>query len=300
MKRLSCTRQGLRPAIALCRVSTADCMAICAVIMCTTAWAVHPVAGAQVNYGTHSGANVNFLNVTEDTGSSEPLPLFGAPIVGGDSLDFNPTGFDASSSGGGSDITDVNLVMMITAKPGQSIESIVLSESGDTTLSGNVTPGSVATASAVFADGVLDIHEVNFAGINHISVPFSFTFNPSGGTYFLGTDGGGGPIFHTQWSGTVTLPVEQILIANGIPGGGATKVSIDLDNILVGVSQSDTTSAIDKKDFSMRVVVDAPDPTANVPEPTAIYLTMLGLLAVGGARRQRGWPRQRPRPSKVS
>ena len=40
--------------------------------------------------------------------------------------------------------------------------------------------------SALFADGVLDIQEVEFQGINHISVPFSATFTPSGGTYFLG------------------------------------------------------------------------------------------------------------------
>src|SRR5687768_1297196 len=177
--------------------------------------------GAQINYGTHMGTHVTYVNVTEDSGADEPLPLFGPPTVTGDSIDFNPVGFDAASSGPGSDITDSNLVFMVTAKSGSRIQSIVLSEAGDTTLAGIVTPGSMGTASAVFASGVLDIHEVNFQGINHISVPFALTFSPSGGTYFLGTDGGGGPIFNTQWTGSVTLDVEAILLANGfvIPPG---------------------------------------------------------------------------------
>src|SRR5688500_12976431 len=127
---------------------------------------------------------------------------------------------------------------MVTAKSGSRISSVTLTEAGDTTLDGNVAPGSMGTASAVFASGVLEIHEVDFMGINHISVPFSFTFSPSGGTYFLGTDGGGGPIFNTQWTGSVTLDIDAILIANGFiiapgpldPDSGATKVSIDLDN----------------------------------------------------------------------
>src|SRR5688572_57585 len=174
-----------------------------------------PSPGAQINYGSHMGTHVTYVNVTEDSGAGEPLPLFGAPTVTGNSIDFNPTGFDAASVNGGSDITDSNLVFMVTAKSGSRIQSITFRESGDTTLAGNVAPGTMGTASAAFASGVLDIHEVDFVGINHISVPFSFTFSPSGGTYFLGTDGGGGPLFNTQWTGSLTIPVEDILIANG-------------------------------------------------------------------------------------
>jgi hypothetical protein len=258
-----------------------------------------PVLSAQINYGSHMGTNVTYVNVTEDSGADEPLPLFGAPTVTGNSIDFNPTGFDAESSGADSDITDSNLVFMVTAKSGSRISKITLNESGDTTLSGNVAPGSMNTASAVFASGVLDIHEVNFQGINHISVPFSFTFNPSGGTYFLGTDGGGGPAFATEWNGSVMLDIDAILTANGFmippgaidPDGGATKISIDMDNTLVAVSQEGTESRIAKKDFGGTVirsnVPTEPGGDPEIPEPTSFVLAGLSVIGLSLARRSR-------------
>jgi PEP-CTERM motif len=258
-----------------------------------------PVLAAQINYGTHMGTHVTYVNVTEDSGADEPLPLFGAPTVTGNSIDFNPTGFDASSADADSDITDSNLVFMVTAKSGSRISSITLNEAGDTTLAGNVAPGSMNTASAVFASGVLDIHEVDFQGINHISVPFALTFSPSGGTYFLGTDGGGGPIFNTQWTGGVTLDIDAILIANGFmippgpvdPEGGATKISIDLDNTLVAVSQQGTTATIGKKDFGGVVirtnVRTEPGGEPEIPEPATFVLVGLSVLGLGFARRSR-------------
>jgi hypothetical protein len=259
----------------------------------------HPVLAAQINYGSHMGTHVTYVNVTEDSGADEPLPLFGPPTVTGNSIDFNPTGFDAESMGADSDITDSNLVFMVTAKSGSRISKITLSESGDTTLTGNVAPGSMGTASAVFASGVLDIHEVNFMGINHISVPFSFTFNPSGGTYFLGTDGGGGPAFATEWNGSVMLDIDAILTANGFmippgvidPDGGATKISIDMDNTLVAVSQQGTESRIAKKDFS-GVVIRSNVPTEpggepEIPEPASFVLVGLSILGLGFVRRGR-------------
>lgn len=259
----------------------------------------HPVLAAQINYGSHMGTHVTYVNVTEDSGSDEPLPLFGAPTVTGNSIDFNPTGFDAASSGVGSDITDSNLVFMVTAKSGSRISSITLSEAGDTTLAGNVTPGSMGTASAVFASGVLDIHEVDFMGINHISVPFSLSFSPSGGTYFLGTDGGGGPIFHTPWTGSATLDIDAILIANGFiippgpidPEGGATKISIDMDNTLVAVSEVGTSSSIAKKDFGGITIRSnvrlEPGGGPEIPEPTSVMLVGLGMMGLGIVRRYR-------------
>jgi hypothetical protein len=259
-----------------------------------------PVMGAQINYGTFAGEHVDYINVTEDSGNDEPLPLFGPPTVTGNSIDFNPVGFDASSMNGGADITDSNLVFMVASKSGSRISSLTFSESGDTTLAGNVPMGSTGTATSVTATGVIDIHEIDVTdngafdpiGINHISVPFSLTFTPSGGTYFLGTDGAGGPLYHTQWSGTHTINIDAILAANGItvppgpldPNGGATKISIDLDNTLTAVSQDGTSAHIAKKDFG-GITIRANVPTEpggdpEIPEPSTIALLGLSLLGV--------------------
>jgi hypothetical protein len=263
--------------------------------------------GAQMNYGTFAGTNVTYVNVTEDSGADEALPLFGPPTVSEDSIDFNPVGFDASSMGVNSDITDSNLVFMVTSNSGSRISSLTFSESGDTTLAGNVPVGSMGTATSVTANGVIDIHEVdvtddgvfNPIGINNISVPFSLTFTPSGGTYFLGTDGGGGPIFHTQWSGSVDVDIDAILVANGIivppgpidPNGGATKISVDLDNTLTAVSQDGTSAHIAKKDFG-GITIRANVPTEpggdeEIPEPATLVLVGLSLLGFTFGRRER-------------
>jgi hypothetical protein len=164
----------------------------------------------------------------------------------------------------------------------------------------------MGTATQVTATGVLDIHEIditddgvfNATPINHISVPFSLTFTPSGGTYFLGTDGGGGPLYHTPWTGSATIDIDAILVANGYPvppgpldpNGGATKISIDLDNTLTAVSQAGTSAHIAKKDFG-GITIRANVPTEpggdpEIPEPTTAALVGLGLVAFAAGRRR--------------
>jgi hypothetical protein len=240
--------------------------------------AAGPAAAVPIDYGDHLGADVSYLAVTEDS-ATDPVPLFGPPSVTGNSIDFNPLGFAATSSNGGSDITDGQLTFSVVAHADRRIDSLTLNERGDTTMAGNVTPGSMGTATAVFASGVLDILEVDFAGISHITIPFSFTFTPSGGTYFLGTDGGGGPVFNTQWTGSVTLDIDAILIANAITGG-ATRISIALDNTLTAVSESGTSALIAKKDFGGVAI------TSEVPEPSSLSLCGVALAALALRRRR--------------
>lgn len=237
---------------------------------------------AAINYGNHVGTHVTYVDVTE--ASNDPLPLFGPPTVTGNSIDFNPIGFAATSANGGSDLTEGNLSFMVVAKPGSGVEGIALAEAGDTTLAGNVALGSMGTSSAVFASGVLDIHEVDNAPINHISVPFSLTFSPSGGTFFLGTDGGGGPFFNTQWTGSVSIPVSAILLANGFNAGQlATKVSVNLDNTLAAVSETGTTAAIAKKDFGgLTVRADI------IPEPASLAVASVAMAALSLRKRRHG------------
>src|SRR3712207_3970736 len=134
---------------------TSSKLAILAGGLLALALVAQPSFAAQIDYGTHMGSHVTYVNVTEDSGADEPLPLFGAPTVTGNSMDFNPVGFDAASTDGGSDFTSSDLVFMINAKSGSRISSVTVSEAGDVTLGGNVAPGSMGTAAAVFANGVL-------------------------------------------------------------------------------------------------------------------------------------------------
>jgi len=244
-----------------------------------------PAYAATINYGTHVGNDVRYVDVTEDSGAA-PLPLFGAPTVTGNSVDFNPVGFDATSGPtGGSETTASRLTFMLVADTGAHVGSIAFSEAGDTTLAGNAPLASMGTATAVSASGVVTIHEVDFNVIQPIVRPFALAFTPSGGTYALGTDGGGLPIYHTQWTGSVTLNLNQILTQEGQPFTlGATKISIDMSNTLTAASESGTSAVIAKSDFggvAIAVLV------GRLPEPTALSLAGLGLIALmrGGARR---------------
>jgi hypothetical protein len=236
------------------------------------------VFAAPINYGNFMGNTVTYVDVTEDSNSGDTLPLFGAPTVSGDSLDFDPVGFDAHATGaGGVDITDGNLTFMIVAKDLYAIKSVSLSEAGDTTLAGF---GNDGTFTSVTGTGVLNINEVDGVGIATISEPVSLMFVPSGGTFGLLSDGGGGPLYHTFWSGSWSKDIEDILDDHNVSfTRGATKISINIDNTLTALSQAGTFSLIAKKEFGGLSI------TVNVPEPATCSLLALGLLAMVVTRR---------------
>ena len=236
---------------------------------------------APINYGDFSGATVNYLQVTEEANSAgDAAPLFGAPTVTGDSIDFDPVGFSASATGAaGNDLTDGNLNFDIVAKPNNAITSVYFSEAGDTTLAGF---GTDATFTSVTTNIFIDIKEVDGVGINAINFNTQLAFSPSGGSYQLGADGGGGPLFNTAWTGNTLIDVNAILAANNIPYTlGATKVSVNLDNTLVALSENGTSSLIAKKD------ADGVTITTNVPEPSSVVLALLGSLGLGWLRRRK-------------
>ena len=250
------------------------------------------VIAAPINYGDFMGDNVMYLDVSEEANSvGDTAPLYGPPVVVGDSLDFDPLGFDASATGfGGNDITDGQLSFGVMAKPGKILTSLSISEAGDTTLLGLVPINSIGAYTSVTATGVLDIFESLGVPINNISVPFSLTFTPSDGDYILGVDGAGGPRYHTIWEGSVFLDLNAILAANGFPNRRATKISINMDNVLTALSEENTFAVIAKKDVGgLSITINGPNPNPggnpDIPEPASVVLAALGLLGVAAGRR---------------
>jgi len=205
--------------------------------------------------------------------------------INGNSLGFAITGFSAAAAGaGGIDITDGNLNFKVASKPGVAISNLQLSEKGDLAMAGF---GTDLTNVGVAARGTLNITEVDGVGINTIAVDFALNFSPSGGTFGLLTDGGGGPLYEDVWAGSLLLDVDAVLAAKVLSGDipafslGATKISINMDNTLVAMSQAGTEVLIAKKDFGLSIDV-------NIPEPTSCGLAGMGLLALGlGVGRQR-------------
>jgi hypothetical protein len=236
-------------------------------------------------YGDFMGDTVMYVNVREEaTTTGDEEPLFGEPTIAGDSLDFDPVGFDASATGaGGNDITDSNLSFKVMAKPLHVIKNLTMSEAGDTTLLGL---GTITTSTSVAASIFVDVEQVDGVGVGGISGIFSMTFTPSDGDYDIVNDGLGANRYHTNWQGSVFIDIMGMLddaVANNIiPGyvNGATKISINMDNTLTALSEAGTFTVIAKKDAGGVSI------TVNIPEPSSILLASASLLAVGLVRRR--------------
>ena len=244
---------------------------------------------APINYGSHVGTSVTYIDVTEASTTSDSEPLFGTPVFSGNSIDFNPVGFDAHASGaGGSDTTGARLTFGIQALAGDAITNIQFSEAGDTALAG---AGNDGTSTSVTASGTLTINSVDGAAITPIVRPISLNFTPSGGTYGLASDGGGLPIFQTQWTGSLGVNINSILTSASVPFTlGATNVSVDIVNTLSALSQAGTQALISKEDFGgVSITVNVPggggDP--EIPEPGTALLAGLLVAATAFCRGRR-------------
>jgi hypothetical protein len=173
-----------------------------------------PFLGTTVVYGPVLNA---FDQGVTESSLTDPVPLFGAPNVTGDSIDFNPTGFGAFGAGGGGDVTDGQLVFKVQAKPSFAIKNISFGEAGITTLAG---VGTNVTHTDVSAVGNIDIYEVDGVLINKISIPLNLVFTPltatgNQGTFQLIADAGLG-LTSLPWSGSQTLNLNQALTNLGI------------------------------------------------------------------------------------
>lgn len=232
-----------------------------------------------INHGNFDGDTVMYIDVTEDTNTGDAQPLFGEPTISGDALDFNPIGFSASATGAnGVDQTDGQLFFMLQAKPGNGIQTLLLTEAGDVSLTGF---GTDATFAAVTTNITLDILETD-AGPANINHQTTMNFIPSDGDFGQATDGGGGPLFSSNWSGGVLIELGAILASNGRAGETATKVNVNLDNVLSALSEDGTVATIAKKDADISGLTIEVN---MIPEPTTALLAVAGLLAMASSRR---------------
>src|SRR3990172_6972076 len=93
------------------------------VLSASLAWCCSNLAdAAPINYGDFVGNTVTYRMVTEESGSDTVPPcMYCAPTVGGDTLNFNPVGYDPSSSNGSvADITDGQLLFLIESNNKQT------------------------------------------------------------------------------------------------------------------------------------------------------------------------------------
>lgn len=229
------------------------------------------LAATPVNHGTYNGSTVDFVDVTETTQDavdpSDPLVLFGAPVVSGDELSFNPTAFTASASGAGDLDQTLSLlqVEIVTTALGASIDTLKLQEFGDSILAGPA--GTGATGTFLSVSGTITVMEAGGVDIPDVNIPINGVFAPTDTFDIVNHPG------TVNWQG-----VALIDIASVVPN--ATRVFVAMNNYLVASSEGALNAATIQKKADRGVVI-------TVPEPGTLAFLGLGLLGalVGGRRR---------------
>ncbi len=219
-------------------------------------------------YGNYAGASVSFLDVQDQNG------LFGAPTPSGDSLDFSPNTFEAICPGAPSCppspvLVDDTLTITIQANTGSFIDSLLLTEAGDTTLTSFL---DALAATSVSATVFVDIFEIDGVSVNNINGNAQMVFT-NGGQFESNDEGTGTHL----WTGSLLIDLDQ-MIANAGGTGRATRVQLNLDNTLVAFAASGASARIEKKDIDGLAIT-------VVPEPGTALLMGLGLAGLAAIRR---------------
>ena len=229
-------------------------------------------AATSINYGDFSDVppgTVAYNDVTESS-FSDDVPLYGAPTITSNLLDFEPIAFGTSSSGGASSLTDGQLNFTIDAIDGTGVTSFTIDEGGDYSFSGlTPTPGTFVSASAGATISILEV--------DGVALPNAINYFVSGTFVTDYPTAGGAPVTGLlPWSLTTNVDLTSVL-----PQGyqqGATLIEVAINNQLTTATTPGNQAAIAKKDFQINVT--------TIPEPCSLALLGLGGLLI--ARRRRG------------
>ncbi|HVM61195.1 MAG TPA: hypothetical protein VMV72_10045 [Verrucomicrobiae bacterium] len=230
-------------------------------------------AGTNIYYGDRVGTSITYSNIFEYSGS-DPTPLYGSPIISGNSLIFNNMTFSALATNGSSKITDgqINFDIHSNGSVGQWIDELQFKELGDTTLAGTGTANTY-TMPAIAVD--LTIEAVDFS-------PFADFFNQFYQTNVVFAKFTLPPPTSEDWNGMLTIDLASYLASVGYPDEHVTEVSVVSDNTLSAGSEPGTEAFIAKKVEGLQVTA------MSIPEPSTLCLLVLSgtLLLIGRFNRK--------------
>ena len=237
------------------------------------------------DFGPDPPGTTMYLDVTESSGT-DPVPpgRFGEPELTGDLLDFDPSEFLALAAGGEADITDVQLNFTLMTTPLAGANTLLISESGNYSLTG------LGTTLTQVAAG-LSVHlKILAVDGNPLLTPVDF-FASSSFDANLFDDG---PAVLAGWVNGFLIDLDGILDEEEIPYElGVSKAEVVIDNQLIAISEAESEALIFKTDFFVGTndVLVAPEPSSWMMMALAI-----GILAPAFRRRlQAGSTRRPPR-----
>jgi hypothetical protein len=240
-----------------------------------------PVATADVHYGDFGGSNVDFLMVQETVSTAGDVePLFGAPQLNGDGLQFRPSfSADSATNSSGIDATGGKVWFQVDAKPGWALEQIEISEDGTYSLFSISDPPDATVAVSAFAF-VRILETDQWTGIGPDNGNEMLDFGPDGNIFQLTAT----PFEVGSWSGSYSVNLADIVQGTAYEGQAIKRIEFALDNMLLASSTSGSAN-ISKTSTGVQLDVV----TAPIPEPTTGMLGLMGVgLAVTYGTRRRG------------
>ncbi len=229
------------------------------------------------SYPDQTGATVWVRDISEDTDVGQ----YGAPTMVGNTMLFSPLGVRAESTGGGSVQNAAQIQFKLEAMPGNYIEALLLTELGDFSFADDST-GTDATKVDVDANYYLTITEINgdpaALDIPIIPFPTTMSFQPKASGEILLSEAALGPF----WQGSLSVDVNATVAAHPDYDASdkATKVSINIDNILKASSEAGTSALIAKKNVVNGFTIEI------IPEPASVLLLTSAFAGIVFARRR--------------